>query len=69
MCLITAYLNDENIMENVMFVEPTPTGVLLSTMFEQPREISATIQKIDLMKNVLYLENIPKEGLKNGGKG
>lgn len=69
MCQITAYLDDEKIMENVMFVEPTPNGVVLSTMFEQPLEVSATIQKIDLLKNVLYLENIPKEEVKNGGEG
>ena len=69
MCQITAYLNDEKIMENVMFVEPTPNGIVLSTMFEQPLEVSATIQKIDLLKNVLYLENISKEGEKNGGEG
>lgn len=69
MCQITAYLDDEKIMENVMFVEPIPSGVVLSTMFEQPLEVSATIQKIDLLKNVLYLENIPKEEGKNGGKG
>jgi len=66
MCQITAFLNDEKIMDNVMFVEPTSNGVVLSTMFEQPLEVSATIRKIDLLKNVLYLENIPKAGLKNG---
>jgi len=69
MCRITAYLDDEKIMENVMFVEPTPNGVVLSTMFEQPREVSAMIRKIDLLKNVLYLEKIPREGIKNGGEG
>ena len=69
MCQITAYLNDEKKMENVMFVEPTANGIVLSTMFEQPLEVSATIQKIDLLKNVLYLENISKEGEKNGGEG
>ena len=51
------YLNDEKIMENVMLVEPTSTGVRLSALFEQPREIKASIQKIDLLKNTLVLEN------------
>ena len=69
MCQITAYLDDEKIMENVMFVEPTPTGVRLTTMFEQPLEVSATIQKIDLLKNKLFLENITKEGAEDGGEG
>ncbi len=67
MCQITAYLDDEKIMENVMFVEPTPNGVVLSTMFEPPLEVSATIRKIDLLKNVLYLENNSKEKVGNGG--
>ena len=69
MCQITVYLNDEKIMENVMLVEPTPAGVRLVAMFEQPREIKATIQKIDLIKNTLILENTGKEGIKNGGEG
>jgi len=68
MCQITVYLNDEKIMENVMFVEPTPNGVRLTTLFEQPLEVSATIKKIDLLKNTLILENTGKEG-QNGGKG
>ena len=64
MCQITVYLDDEKIMENVMLVEPTPEGVRLVAMFEQPRVIKATIQKIDLIKNTLILENTGKEGIK-----
>ncbi len=69
MCQITVYLNDEKIMENVMFVEPTPNGVRLTTLFEQPLEVSATIQKVDLLKNKLILGKIGKEGTKNGREG
>jgi len=61
MCQITVYLDDEKIMENVMLVEPTPEGVRLAAMFEHPREIKATIQKIDLIKNTLILENMGRE--------
>lgn len=68
MCQITVYLDDEKIMENVMFVEPTPNGVRLTTLFEQPLEVSATIQKVDLLKNKLILKNMEKEGIKNGGE-
>lgn len=67
MCQISAYLDDEKIMENVMFVEQTPDGVVLSEMFEGPQEFSARIQKLDLMKNRLYLESISEEEDKNGG--
>lgn len=57
MCQITAYLNDEKIMDGVMMVEPTNKGVRLSTMFEQPLEVPAKIQKLDLYRNKLYLED------------
>ena len=68
MCLITAYLDDEKIMENVMLVEATPEGVRLATMFEQPLEIEATIQKLDLLKNTLFLEKTRGEA-QNGREG
>jgi len=55
MCQITAYLNDKKIMEGVMVVESTQTGIRLSTMFDSPLEVSAKIQKLDLFKNRLYL--------------
>ena len=64
MTQITVLLDDEKIVENVMLVEPTNEGVRLVAMFEQPREIKATIQKIDLIKNTLSLQNIGKEGIK-----
>jgi len=67
MCQISAYLNDEKVMENVIFVEPTPGGVVLTEMFEQPREFSATIVRIDLLKNRLFLEDNSREGEENGG--
>ncbi|HDN04618.1 MAG TPA: CooT family nickel-binding protein [Chloroflexi bacterium] len=66
MCQITAYLNDEKIMDDVMLVEPTLTGVRLSTLFEQPREIPARIKKLDLYKNKLYLEDQTGNGEENG---
>lgn len=56
MCQITAYLNDEKIMEGVMLVEPIENGVRLSTMFDKPQEVQAKIQKLDLYRNKLYLE-------------
>ena len=65
MCQIAVYLNDEKIMENVMLVEATSEGVRLATMFEPPREIEAVIQKIDLLKNTLFLEKTGKE-VQNG---
>ena len=58
MCQIAVYLDNEKIMDSVMLVEPTPEGVRLVKMFEQPRVVSATIRYIDLMKNKLVLETV-----------
>jgi len=66
MCQIAAYLNDEKIMDGVMLVEPTTSGVRLSTLIDQPLEVPARIQKLDLYRNKLYLENKTEEGEKNG---
>jgi predicted RNA-binding protein len=57
MCQITAYLDGEEIMKDVLMVEPVPEGVLLATFFEQPRIVPAVIRKLDLMKNKLFLES------------
>jgi len=57
MCQITAYLDGEVIMKDVLLVEPVPEGVLLTTFFEQPRIVPAVIRRLDLMKNRLLLES------------
>ena len=57
MCQITAYLDGEEIMKDVLMVEPVPGGVLLATFFEQPLLVPAVIRKLDLMKNKLFLES------------
>lgn len=58
MCQIAVYLANEKIMDSVMLVEPTPEGIRLVKMFEQPRVVSATIRHIDLMKNKIVLETV-----------
>ena len=57
MCQATVYLNGEEIMKNVLLVEPTPEGVILVTLFEPPRVVPAIIRKIDLMKHQVILES------------
>ena len=61
MCQIAVYLDDEKIMDNVMFVEPLPEGIRLVKMFEEPLVVPAFIRQIDLMKNKLILETVNKE--------
>ena len=55
MCQATVYLNGEEIMKDVLLVEPTPEGVMLVTLFEPPRVVPAIIRKIDLMKHRVIL--------------
>ncbi len=61
MCQITVYLDDQKIMDGVLFAEPVPEGVRLVKMFEPPRVVSAEIRQIDLMKNKLILATPPLE--------
>jgi predicted RNA-binding protein len=60
MCQATVYLNGEEIMKDVLLVEPRPEGVLLATLFEPPRIVPAVIRKIDLIKHRVILET-PEE--------
>ncbi len=63
MCQATAYLDGEEIMQNVIRVEPTADGVRLATFFEPPEIVPATIREIDLIKHRVVLESVaePKE--------
>jgi predicted RNA-binding protein len=61
MCQVAVYLDDEKIMDSVMLVEPVAEGVRLVKMFETPRIVPATIRRVDLIKNKLYLDSFPAE--------
>ena len=56
MCQAVVYLNDEEIMREVVRVEPLPEGVRLTTLFEPPRIVPAVIRQIDLLKHRVMLE-------------
>lgn len=64
MCQATVYLNDKEIMKDVMFVEPLPEGIRLVALFEPVQIIPASIQHIDLIKHKIFL--VSKKGDKNG---
>ena len=61
MCQATVYLGDEEIMKDVISVEPTADGVRLSRFFEPPQIIRATIRQIDLIKHKVFLDPLPDE--------
>jgi predicted RNA-binding protein len=56
MCQAVVYLSDEEIMREVVRVEPLPEGVRLTTFFEPPRIVPAVIREIDLLKHRVMLE-------------
>ena len=61
MCQAVVYLNEKEIMRDVLRVEILPTGVRLTTFFEPPRLVPATIREIDLLKHQVHLEPLPEE--------
>jgi predicted RNA-binding protein len=60
MCQVAVYLDEEKIMNDVMLVEPIPEGIRLVKLFEPPLVVTAVIRQIDLMKNKLFLESVPR---------
>lgn len=61
MCQAVVYLNETEIMRDVVRIEPVPEGVRLTTFFEPSRLVPATIRQIDLLKHRVLLEPLPKE--------
>jgi len=61
MCQAVVYLDDQEIMRDVLRVECLPEGVRLSTFFEPPRLVQATIREIDLLKHRVLLEPLAEK--------
>jgi predicted RNA-binding protein len=60
MCQATVYLNDEEIMQDVLKIEILPQGVRLIKLFEAPRVLPAAIREIDLIKHRVILQALPE---------
>ena len=58
MCQATVYLNGEELMKDVISLRPTPEGLRVSTFFEMPKIVQASIREIDLLKHRIWLETI-----------
>jgi predicted RNA-binding protein len=56
MCQAIVCLGGEEIMREVVRVEPLPEGVRLTAFFEPPRVVPAIIREIDLLKHRVILE-------------
>ncbi len=61
MCQATVYLNGQEIMRDVVRVEPVPEGVRLSTFFDPPQVVPAAIREIDLLKHRVILESLAED--------
>ena len=61
MCQATVYLDGEKVMEDVTWLEPTAGGVLLQSLFEEPCELRARIEGIDLLKHRVLLVSATQE--------
>jgi predicted RNA-binding protein len=59
-CQATVFLDGEKILEDVIEVKPTKQGVELSTLFEEPRIVKASIRDIDLLKHTVHLDSWEK---------
>jgi predicted RNA-binding protein len=59
MCQATVYLDNERVMEDVIWLEPTADGFLMRTFFGEPQEVVGTLQAIDLLKHRVLLNSKP----------
>jgi predicted RNA-binding protein len=64
MCQATVYLDEQGIMEDVIWLEPTADGFLMHTFFGDPQEVKGTLKGIDLLKHRVLLTSAdqPKKG-------
>lgn len=60
MCQATVYLDEKEVMKDVMYVELVPEGVRLITLFEPVQIIPATIRQIDLIKHRIFLVSLER---------
>lgn len=70
MCQAKAYLDEQPIMEEVIWLEPTHEGFRLQTLFGETMEVKGTLQGVDLLKHRIMLASIggkASQGATEGG--
>jgi predicted RNA-binding protein len=55
MCQATVYLDDERVMQDVIWLEPTEDGFSMRTFFGEPVEVKGKLKGIDLLKHRVLL--------------
>lgn len=65
MCQAKAYLDEQQIMEEIVWLEPTQEGFRLYTLFGETREVKARLQSVDLLKHRIMLVSVHEQALRN----
>lgn len=55
MCQATVYLDDEQVMQDVIWLEPTEDGFSMRSFFGEPMKVKAKLKGIDLLKHRVLL--------------
>jgi predicted RNA-binding protein len=55
MCQATVYLDDERVMQDVIWLEPAEGGFTMRTFFEEPKTVKGKLKGIDLLKHRVLL--------------
>ncbi len=63
MCQATVYLDEEKVIEDVIWVEPVAEGILIRTFFADPVVVKGVIKGIDLLKHRVLLASPEKTEL------
>jgi predicted RNA-binding protein len=61
MCQATVYLNDERVMQDVIWLEPTEDGFTMRTFFGEPMTVKGKLKGIDLLKHRVLLTSDERE--------
>ena len=69
MCQATVYLDEEKVMEDVIWLESTEDGVLVRSFFEEPMVVKGSLKSIDLLKNRVVLTSSHKVQGPGSGSG
>jgi predicted RNA-binding protein len=70
MCQAKAYLDEQPILEEVIWLEPAQEGFRLHTLFGETMEVKGTLQGVDLLKHRIMLvstEGKASQGATEGG--
>jgi predicted RNA-binding protein len=66
MCQAKVYLDGDQIMEDVIWLEPTQDGFLLRSLFDDAREVKGKLEGIDLLKHQVRLTSTAPDETRRG---